>query len=150
MKKNHVPLMLKPFGMMKTSILLTYTIIWLATSVNILGQNRVNLADQFAKGLKTANSEALASYFGPFVLLNINDTQNVESQGQAKLKLTNFFKQNPVLQVTLAKSEIKDDQEYYIFYYQTKSVKWRVYILLSLQEQEKKIYQMDIVKTNDL
>ena len=118
----------------------------LLTTLSIFGQQPKNFSTQLTEALKEGNHHALSAYFGSYVMVHIDDFQKVVSAQQAKTHLADFISKNKVSSVTLIKSGDKDKQQYCIWNYISETKKWRVYILLTSEDDQPLIHQIDIEK----
>jgi len=115
-------------------------------SVTLAGQ-QTNVSDKLTKALQRSDSEEMSGLFAPYMMIHIQDFKKVVSAQQAKVHLSDFFKQHPNSGLTLTKSGSEDKQEYFIWNYASGEGTWRVYVLLKPEKDQKFIQQIDIEKT---
>ncbi len=118
----------------------------LLTVTSIYGQQLKNFSTQLTEALKDGNHDDLSEYFGSFVMVHIEDFQKVVSAQQAKTQLADFIIKNKATSLTLIKSGDKDKQQYCIWNYISETTKYRVYILLTSEDGQPLIHQIDIEK----
>jgi hypothetical protein len=106
-----------------------------------------NISDKLTTAFKQGDARALSDLFAPYIMIHIQDFQKVVNAQQARMQLSDFFKQHPNSGLTLTKSENEEKQEYFIWNYISGSEKWRVYVLLKSEKDQKLIQQIDIEKT---
>lgn len=120
-------------------------LILLLLAINSLcGQTSENFSKQLTKALSNGDSYAISDYFGSYLMVHIEDYQKVISAQQAKTRLTNFFYKNKITSVTLIKSGDKETQQYCIWKYESNDKQWRIYMLLTSENNQPLIHQIDI------
>jgi hypothetical protein len=115
-------------------------------SISTSGQ-QPNISEKLTTALKQGDAHALSDLFAPYIMIHIQDFQKVVNAQQARMQLSDFFKQHPSSGLTLTKSENEENQEYFIWNYISGNEKWRVYVLLKSEKGQKLIQQIDIEKT---
>jgi len=125
--------------------LILYTCLILI-SITLAGQ-QTNVSDKLTKALQRSDSEEMSGLFAPYMMIHIQDFKKVVSAQQAKVHLSDFFKQHPNSGLKLTKSGSEDKQEYFIWNYASGDGTWRVYVLLKPEKDQKLIQQIDIEKT---
>ena len=97
--------------------------------------------------IDNGSSSDLAKYFDSSISLNVNGQQGEYSKNQAELVLKDFFKKNPSRGFTLVfRSENNPSLSSYIGDYQTGQGIYKVFIKVSQQASEFKIYSLEFVK----
>ena len=109
--------------------------------------DRVNSIDTIISAIDSGSSSDLAKYFDSSVSLNVNGLQGDYSKNQAELVLKDFFKKNPSMGFTLVfRSETNPSLSSYIGDYQTGQGLFKVFIKVSQQASDFKIYSLEFVK----
>ena len=97
--------------------------------------------------IDNGSSSDLAKYFDSSISLNVNGQQGEYSKNQAELVLKDFFKKNPSRGFTLVfRSENNPSLSSYIGDYQTGQGIYKVFIKVSQQASDFKIYSLEFVK----
>ncbi len=97
--------------------------------------------------IDSGSSSDLAKYFDSSVSLNVNGLQGDYSKNQAELVLKDFFKKNPSMGFNLVfRSENNPSLSSYIGDYQTGQGGFKVFIKVSQQGSDFKIYSLEFVK----
>lgn len=97
--------------------------------------------------IESGSSSDLAKYFDSSISLNVNGLQGDYSKNQAELVLKDFFKKNPSMGFSLVfRSENNPSLSSYIGDYQTGQGMFKVFIKVSQQASDFKIYSLEFVK----
>ena len=103
--------------------------------------------DTVVSAIDSGSSSDLAKYFDSSVSLNVNGLQGDYSKNQAELVIKDFFKKNPSMGFSLVfRSENNPNLSSYIGDYQTEDGVFKVFIKVSLQDSDFKIYSLEFVK----
>ncbi|PZX46917.1 DUF4783 domain-containing protein [Algoriphagus chordae] len=107
----------------------------------------LNSIDTVISAIDSGSSNELARFFDSSISLNVNGLQGDYSKNQAELVLKDFFKKNPSRGFSLVfKSESNPNYSSYIGDYQTAQGIFKVFIKVSLQASDFKIYSLEFVK----
>ncbi|WP_086540271.1 DUF4783 domain-containing protein [Algoriphagus antarcticus] len=107
----------------------------------------LNSIDTVISAIDNGSSSELAKYFDSSISLNVNGSQGDYSKNQAELVLKDFFKKNPSLGFSLVfHSENNPSLSSYIGDYQTAEALFKVFIKVSQQASDFKIYSLEFVK----
>ncbi len=113
-------------------------------SVEIAGSDSI---DTIISAIDNGSSSDVAKYFDSSISLNINGQQGDYSKNQAELVLKDFFKKHPSMGFTLVfRSENNPSLSSYIGDYQSAQGLFKVFIKVSQQEADFKIYSLEFVK----
>lgn len=115
--------------------------------VSLFGQQDATIATNLTKALQQSNGDEISVYFAPYVMLHVQDIQKVLGAQQAKMQIVKFFKQHPCSILTLTKSGIENNQQFFIWNYASGKENWRVYVLLATEKGQELIHQIDIENT---
>lgn len=103
--------------------------------------------DTVISAIDNGSSSDLSKYFDSSISLNVNGLQGDYSKNQAELVLKDFFKKNPSMGFTLVfRSESNPSISSYIGDYQTGQGMFKVFIKVSQQASDFKIYSLEFVK----
>lgn len=109
--------------------------------------NATTTIDTVISAIDSGSSSELAKYFESSISLNVNGSQGDYSRNQAELVLKDFFKKNPSLGFSLVfRGENNPAFSSYIGDYQTAQGLFKVFIKVSQQETDFKIYSLEFVK----
>ncbi len=107
----------------------------------------LNSIDTVISAIDNGSSSELAKYFDSSISLNVNGSQGDYSKNQAELVLKDFFKKNPSMGFSLVfRSENNPSLSSYIGDYQTAEALFKVFIKVSQQASDFKIYSLEFVK----
>jgi len=123
-----------------------FLIILLMALGTMRSQGQENLSDNLTKAIEKGDCNEFYNHFEDFLLVHIEDFQKVVSAQQAKTHLCDFFRKNKGNSVRLVKSGDKENQKYYIWNYMSNDQSWRIYVLLTTDNEVLLIHQMDIEK----
>lgn len=103
--------------------------------------------DTVISAIDNGSSSELAKFFDSSISLNVNGLQGDYSKNQAEVVLKDFFKKNPSLGFSLVfRSENNPSLSSYIGDYQTGQGPFKVFIKVSQQSTDFKIYSLEFVK----
>lgn len=103
--------------------------------------------DTIISAIDNGSSSDLAKYFDSSISLNVNGLQGDYSKNQAELVIKDFFKKNPSMGFSLVfRSENNPSLSSYIGDYQTNQGLFKVFIKVSQQASDFKIYSLEFVK----
>ncbi|MEB2783138.1 DUF4783 domain-containing protein [Algoriphagus persicinus] len=106
-----------------------------------------NSIETIISAIENGSSSDLAKYFDSSISLNVNGLQGDYSKNQAELVLKDFFKKNPSLGFSLVfRSENNPSLSSFIGDYQTGQGLFKVFIKVSQQATDFKIYSLEFVK----
>ncbi|MEB2779034.1 DUF4783 domain-containing protein [Algoriphagus sp. C2-6-M1] len=106
-----------------------------------------NSIETIISAIENGSSSDLAKYFDSSISLNVNGLQGDYSKNQAELVLKDFFKKNPSLGFSLVfRSENNPSLSSFIGDYQTGKGLYKVFIKVSQQATDFKIYSLEFVK----
>ncbi|MDR7128639.1 hypothetical protein J2X69_000971 [Algoriphagus sp. 4150] len=109
--------------------------------------NTFNSIDTVVSAIENGSSSDLAKHFDSSISLNINGLQGDYSKNQAELVLKDFFRKNPSQGFSLVfRSENNPSLSSYIGDYQTGQGVFKVFIKVSQQASDFKIYSLEFVK----
>ena len=107
----------------------------------------IDSIDTVISAIDNGSSSDLAKYFDSSISLNVNGQQGDYSKNQAELVLKDFFKKNPSMGFSLVfRSENNPNLSSYIGDYQIAQGLFKVFIKVSQQDSEFKIYSLEFVK----
>ncbi|RAI94795.1 DUF4783 domain-containing protein [Algoriphagus yeomjeoni] len=107
----------------------------------------VDSIETIISAIDSGSSSDLAKYFDSSISLNVNGQQGDYSKNQAEVVLKDFFKRNPSMGFSLVfRSENNPILSSYIGDYQTGQGMFKVFIKVSQQASEFKIYSLEFVK----
>ncbi|MFC5625348.1 DUF4783 domain-containing protein [Algoriphagus winogradskyi] len=130
-----------------TSLLSLIVSIFLFIQSPVEDIENVNSIETVISAIESGSSSDLAKYFDSSISLNVNGQQGDYSKNQAELVLKDFFKRNPSLGFNLVfRSENNPILSSYIGDYQTGQGIFKVFIKVSQQASEFKIYSLEFVK----
>ena len=97
--------------------------------------------------LKNGSSKDLARFFENGIELNINGNQGEYSKNQAELVIRDFFKKYPPENFEIIHEGFSGDQiKHYIGTYTSLGESYRILLRGKLQEEEFRIYSLEIIK----
>ncbi|PZX59928.1 uncharacterized protein DUF4783 [Algoriphagus ratkowskyi] len=103
--------------------------------------------DTVISAIENSSSGDLAKYFDSSISLNVNGLQGDYSKNQAELVLKDFFKKNPSMGFILVfRSENNPSLSSFIGDYQSAQGLFKVFIKVSQQDADFKIYSLEFVK----
>jgi len=103
--------------------------------------------DPVISAIDGGSSGDLAKYFDASLSLNINGQQGEYSKNQAELVIRDFFKKNPSMGFTVVyRSETNPNLSSFIGDYQSQQGPYKVFIKISQQAGNLKIYSLEFVK----
>lgn len=106
-----------------------------------------SFVDELETVIKSGFSRELTRYFDNGVELNINGVQGQYSKSQAELVLRDFFKKYPAQQFKIIHQAQQTSKFInYIGNYQTGNERFKILIKGQFQEQELKIFSMEILR----
>lgn len=130
-----------------TSVLSLIVSVFLFTLSPTEKTNSLDSIELVVSAIDSGSSSELAKYFDSSISLNINGLQGDYSKNQAELVLKDFFRKNPSMGFSLVfRSENNPSLSSYIGDYQTAQGPFRVFIKVSQQASEFKIYSLEFVK----
>ena len=130
-----------------TSILSLIVSLLLFIQTPVLEIENEGSIETVISAIDNGSSSDLAKYFDSSISLNVNGQQGEYSKNQAELVLKDFFKKNPSRGFTLVfRSENNPSLSSYIGDYQTGQGIYKVFIKVSQQASEFKIYSLEFVK----
>lgn len=107
----------------------------------------LNSIETVISAIDNGSSSELANYFDSSISLNINGLQGDYSKNQAELVLKDFFRKNPPMGFSLVfRSENNPSLSSYIGDYQSAQGLFKVFIKVSQQAADFKIYSLEFVK----
>lgn len=107
----------------------------------------LNSIETVISAIDSGSSSDLAKFFDSSLSLNVNGLQGDYSKNQAELVLKDFFKKNPPTGFNLVfRSETNPSMSSYIGDYQTGQGMFKVFIKVSQQAADFKIYSLEFVK----
>jgi len=102
--------------------------------------------ESIISALNEGSSSNLSQYFGSSITLNIDGQQGSYSKNQAEVVLRGFFKKNPPQSFSVVyKSENKASLSSYVGDYQSPGSSYKVFIKVSFQEEQLKLYSLEFV-----
>jgi len=108
----------------------------------------ITFIDPVVAAIDSGSSSELARYFDSSVSLNINGQQGDYSKNQAELVLKDFFRKNPSMGFNLLfRSESNPKLSSYIGDYQTSQGTFKVFIKVSQEGSDIKVYSLEFVKS---
>lgn len=126
------------------SLIVSLFLIFQSPTKDIDSQNSI---DTVISAIDNGSSSELAKYFDSSISLNVNGLQGDYSKNQAELVLKDFFKKNPSRGFSLVfRSENNPSLSSYIGDYQTAQGLFKVFIKVSQQVSDFKIYSLEFVK----
>ncbi|SFA79517.1 protein of unknown function [Algoriphagus aquimarinus] len=130
-----------------TSVLSFIVSIFLLVQSPVMEIDTVNSIDTIITAIDHGSSSDLAKYFDSSISLNVNGLQGDYSKNQAELVIKDFFKKNPSMGFSLVfRSENNPSLSSYIGDYQTNQGPFKVFIKVSQQASDFKIYSLEFVK----
>lgn len=106
-----------------------------------------SFVDELETVINSGFSRELTRYFDNGVELNINGVQGQYSKSQAELVLRDFFKKYPAQQFKIIHQAQQTSKFInYIGNYQTGNERFKILIKGQFQEQELKIFSMEILR----
>lgn len=130
-----------------TSLLSLIVSIFLFIQSPIKEIENVNSIETVISAIDNGSSSELAKYFDSSISLNVNGLQGDYSKNQAEVVLKDFFKKNPSMGFSLVfRSENNPILSSYIGDYQTGQGMFKVFIKVSQQVSDFKIYSLEFVK----
>lgn len=124
----------------------TYSLlVGLLISCFIMAQSPT-LPDEVVIGFKTGKSETISKYFKNTVELIIDNKENIYSKTQAQIILKDFFKKNTAQAFSILHQGGKGESKYAIGNLSTTEGKYRITILLKLENNISYIHQLRIEK----
>ncbi|WP_106568806.1 DUF4783 domain-containing protein [Cecembia rubra] len=114
-----------------------------AKSIN--AQN--NSIEEIVTVFQSGSSRELARFFAQGIDININGNQGDYSKSQAEVVMRDFFKKFPPMDFQLLHKGNNSDQIiYYIGNYKSEETVFKVFIRGRKEQNEFKVYSLDIVK----
>lgn len=130
-----------------TSVLSLIVSLFLFIQSPVTEIDALDSIDTVISAIDNGSSSDLAKYFDSSISLNVNGLQGDYSKNQAELVLKDFFKKNPSLGFSLVfRSESNPSISSYIGDYQTSQGPFKVFIKVSQQTSDFKIYSLEFVK----
>jgi hypothetical protein len=130
-----------------TSLLSLIVSIFFFVQAPVLELASADSIDTVISAIDSGSSSDLARYFDSSISLNVNGQQGDYSKNQAELVLKDFFKKNPSQGFTLVfRSENNPSLSSYIGDYQSAQGLFKVFIKVSLNDSDFKIYSLEFVK----
>ena len=112
-----------------------------APALDIESQNSI---DTVISAIDNGSSSELSKFFDSSISLNVNGLQGDYSKNQAEVVLKDFFKKNPSMGFSLVfRSENNPSMSSYIGDYQTAQGPFKVFIKVSQQASDFKIYSLE-------
>ncbi|MBN3521314.1 DUF4783 domain-containing protein [Algoriphagus lutimaris] len=103
--------------------------------------------DPVITAINTNSSSELAKYFESSISLNVNGQQGSYSRNQAEIVIRDFFKKNPSKGFTIVySSETNPSLSSFIGDYLSGEGTFKVFIKVSQQDSNLKIYSLEFVK----
>jgi len=103
--------------------------------------------DPVITAISTNSSGELAKYFESSISLNVNGQQGSYSRNQAEIVIRDFFKKNPSKGFTIVySSETNPSLSSFIGDYLSGEGTFKVFIKVSQQDSNLKIYSLEFVK----
>lgn len=122
---------------------------WLLVSAVVKSPElqRESFAEELETIIRSGGSKELTRFFENGIELNINSTQGQYSKSQAELVLRDFFKKYPAQQFKIVHQAQQTSKFiYYIGNYQTANDQFKILIKGQFQEQDLKIFSMEILR----
>jgi len=130
-----------------TSVLSLIVSIFLFIQSPAMEIDSMNSIDTIISAIDNGSSNELSKHFDSSISLNVNGLQGDYSKNQAELVLKDFFKKNPSMGFSLLfRSESNPSFSSYIGDYQTADGLFKVFIKVSQQAADFKIYSLEFVK----
>lgn len=130
-----------------TSVLSLIVSLFLFIQAPVSEIESLDSIDTVISAIDNGSSSDLSKYFDSSISLNVNGLQGDYSKNQAELVLKDFFKKNPSMGFTLVfRSESNPSISSYIGDYQTGQGMFKVFIKVSQQASDFKIYSLEFVK----
>ncbi|WP_339870420.1 DUF4783 domain-containing protein [uncultured Algoriphagus sp.] len=130
-----------------TSVLSLIVSIFLFVQAPALDIESQNSIDTVISAIDNGSSSELSKFFDSSISLNVNGLQGDYSKNQAEVVLKDFFKKNPSMGFSLVfRSENNPSMSSYIGDYQTAQGPFKVFIKVSQQASDFKIYSLEFVK----
>lgn len=108
---------------------------------------KMDSIDPVISAIDGGSSGDLAKFFDTSISLNVNGQQGEYSKNQAEIVIKDFFKKNPSLGFKVVfRSETNSSLISYIGDYQSTESSYKVFIRVSQQGENLKIYSLDFVK----
>ena len=107
-----------------------------------------DIPDVIINAIKEGNAGELAKYFNNNVELALSDIDDMYSKNQAELIIRDFFKKNPPTGFDILHKGGKETSRYAIGNLTTSNGKFRITILIKIQEDKSLINQLRIEKEN--
>ncbi|WP_083638978.1 DUF4783 domain-containing protein [Algoriphagus marinus] len=108
---------------------------------------KMDSIDPVISAIDGGSSGDLAKFFDTSISLNVNGQQGEYSKNQAEIVIKDFFKKNPSLGFKVVfRSETNPSLISYIGDYQSTESSYKVFIRVSQQGENLKIYSLDFVK----
>jgi len=127
------------------SLLLTFLFVFLNPTTDA---DLITSIDPVVAAIDSGSSSELARYFDSSVSLNINGQQGDYSKNQAELVVKDFFRKNPPMGFSLLfRSESNPKLSSYIGDYQTGQGTFKVFIKVSQEGSDIKVYSLEFVKS---
>ena len=130
-----------------TSVLSLIVSIFLIIQSPAADVESYNSIDTVISAIDSGSSSDLAKYFDSSISLNVNGLKGDYSKNQAEVVMKDFFKRNPSMGFSLVfRSENNPSLSSYIGDYQTIQGLFKVFIKVSQQASDFKIYSLEFVK----
>jgi hypothetical protein len=107
-----------------------------------------DIPDVIITAIKEGNASELAKYFNNNVELALSDIDDMYSKNQAELIIEDFFKNHPPTGFDILHKGGKETSRYAIGNLTTSNGKFRITILIKIQEDKSLINQLRIEKEN--
>ncbi len=118
------------------------SIIILFISVNLFSQ----FPEAITKATRLGNADELSKYFNNKIELVLPQKSEVFSNAQAKLVLSDFFKDNPVNSFKIIHQGIRENSSFAIGKYISGNTAYRFYFLTKTKDNKTYIHQLRIEK----
>jgi hypothetical protein len=130
-----------------TFILSLFLSVFLSFQPIFGNEGEVDSIDPVISAIDGGSSGDLAKFFDSSISLNVNGQQGDYSKNQAEIVIRDFFKKNPSMGFKVVfRNETNPSLISYIGDYQSTADSFKVFIRVSQQGENLKIYSLDFVK----